>query len=180
MRAVTAAGFTSGPLPIESVESRNELPRASPSAIAGAGDSRSGPNLPYLAPYFLDFARRARAVTDVPLMLTGGFETREQAADAVASGAVDIVSLARAMVLNPRLAEIWFTEEGGDPEFPVFDTPPRGGVTAWYTMRLTALGENRENSFTLDPQSALRIYEERDAQRCIKWREKYSDQPGSG
>ena len=103
MRAVTAAGFTSGPLPIESVESTNELPRASPSAIAGAGDSRSGLNLPYLAPYFLDFTRRARAVTDVPLMLTGGFETREQAADAVARGAVDIVSLARAMVLNPRL-----------------------------------------------------------------------------
>jgi 2,4-dienoyl-CoA reductase-like NADH-dependent reductase (Old Yellow Enzyme family) len=125
-------------------------------------------------PYFLDFARRAKGVTDVPLMLTGGFERREQAADAVASGAVDMVSLARAMVLNPRLAEVWMTEEGGDPEFPIFDSPPRGGVTAWYTMRLTALGEDSEDTFTLDPRSALRVYEERDAQRCIKWREKFS------
>ena len=85
-------------------------------------------------------------------MLTGGFESREQAVDAVASGAADMVSLARAMVLNPRLAEVWLSEAANDPEFPVFDSPPRGGVTAWYTMRLTALGEDSEN--TLQAASA--------------------------
>ena len=128
-------------------------------------------------PYFLEFARRAKGVTDVPLMLTGGFERREQAVDAVASGAADMVSLARAMVLNPRVAKAWLSEAGGDPEFPVFDSPPRGGVTAWYTMRLTALGQDSENTFTLDPRSAMRIYDERDAQRCIKWREKFPATP---
>ena len=94
-----------------------------------------------------------------------------------ASGAADMVSLARTMVLNPRLTEAWLSEAGGDPEFPLFDSPPRGGVTAWYTMRLTALGEDSENTFTLDPQSAMRIYEDRDAQRCIKWREKFPAMP---
>ncbi len=34
-------------------------------------------------------------------------------------------------------------------------------------MRLTALGEDRENAFSLDLPSAFRIYEERDAKRCI-------------
>jgi len=125
-------------------------------------------------PYFLEFARRAKGVTQVPLMLTGGFVKREQAIDAIVSGAVDMVSLARAMVLNPRLAEVWLTAEGGDPEFPIFDSPPRGGVTAWYTMLITALGEDSEDTFTLDPHSALRIFEERDAQRCTKWQEKFS------
>ena len=124
-------------------------------------------------PYFLEFARRAKGITDVPLMLTGGFQRREQAVDAVNSGAVDIVGLARAMVLNPRLAEVWLTVEGGDPEFPIFQSPPRGGVTAWYTMRITALGEDRENTFTLEPQCALRVYDERDAKRCSRWREKF-------
>ncbi len=131
------------------------------------------------APYFLEFARRAKGVTDIPLMLTGGFTKREQAVDAVAGGAADMVSLARAMVLNPRLAEAWLCEAGGDPEFPVFDSPPRGGVTAWYTMRLTALGEDKESAFTLDPQSAIRIYEDRDAQRCIKWKEKFPAIPAA-
>ena len=128
-------------------------------------------------PYFLDFARRAKAVTDVPLMATGGFKRRAQAADAVASGTVDMVGLARAMVLDPRLPEAWLTEEGGDPDFPRFEAAPPGGITAWYTMRLTALGEDSEKTFTLDLPSALRIYEDRDAQRCITWREKFPATP---
>ena len=143
------------------------------------GAEASSDRAPDGEPYFLKFARRAKGVTDVPLMLTGGFKRREQAVDAVVSGAVDMVSSARAMVLNPRLAEVWLTEEGGDPEFPVFDSPPRGGVTAWYTMRITALAEDREKAFLLDPPSALRAYEKRDAERCVKWREKFSHLPES-
>ena len=137
-----------------------------PGAKASSDDSSS-------KPYFLDFARRAKEVTKVPLMSTGGFKTRTQAADAVASGAVDMVGLARAMVLNPRLAETWLTEEGGDPEFPTFDSNPPGGITAWYTMRLTAVGEEQEDSFQPDLPTAIRMYENRDAQRCIQWRKKF-------
>lgn len=125
-------------------------------------------------PYFLDFARRARALTRVPLMVTGGFKRREQALEAVASGAVDVVGLARAFILEPRLGEVWLSKEGGDPEFPQFASAPPGGVTAWYTMRLTAMGEDREHAFALDLPSAIRQYEERDAQRCIRWRETFS------
>ncbi len=136
-----------------------------PGAKASSDSSVEGP-------YFLDFARLAKGVTNVPLVVTGGFKRREQAVDAVASGAADMVGIARAMVLVPRLAEIWLTEEGGDPDFPKFESPPSGGITAWYTMRLTALGEDRENAFTLDLPSAICIYEERDALRCIKWRKR--------
>jgi 2,4-dienoyl-CoA reductase-like NADH-dependent reductase (Old Yellow Enzyme family) len=138
-----------------------------PGAKASSDSSSHGP-------YFLDFARRAKGVTKVPLMATGGFKKRQQALDAVASGAVDMVGLARAMVLNPQLAEVWLTEEGSDPEFPKFDSNPPGGVTAWYTMRLTALAEDQEENFRLDLPDAIRIYEDRDALRCIKWSEKYS------
>lgn len=38
-------------------------------------------------PYFLDFARRARGVTRIPVVLTGGFKRREQAVAALESGA---------------------------------------------------------------------------------------------
>ncbi len=142
-----------------------------PGAKASSEGSSDG------GPYFLEFARRARGVTDVPLMLTGGFRRREQAVDAVASGDVDMVSLARAMVLDTRLPQVWLTEEGGDPDFPIFESPPRGGVTAWYTMRLTALGQDEENTFAMEPRRALSVYEERDAQRCIRWRRKFSHPP---
>ncbi len=140
-----------------------------PGAKASSESSSRGP-------YFLDFARLARGVTNVPLMVTGGFKKREQAVDALSSGVVDMVGLGRAMALNPRLADTWLSEGGGDPDFPKFESAPPGGVTAWYTMRLKALGEDRESAFKLDLPSAIRIYEERDAQRCIKWRKKFSHQ----
>ncbi len=138
----------------------------------GAPSSSDGTSLS--GPYFVGFARRAKAVTAIPVMATGGFETREQARDAVEKGHVDAVSLARAMVLNPMLAHAWLSDEGGDPAFPRFDGPPRGGVTAWYTMRLTALGEDDESRFDLSAASALAAYEARDTQRCARWRKRFS------
>ncbi|MGD1869333.1 MAG: oxidoreductase [Neomegalonema sp.] len=130
------------------------------------GTSSSGP-------YFIEFARRAQDVTSIPIMLTGGFETRGQAVKALKEGAADAISLARAMVLHPSLANVWLSDVGGDPEFPVFDSPPRGGVTAWYSMRLTALGEETEAQFELSPAAALEAYELRDAARCERWRKRF-------
>lgn len=135
------------------------------------GAAASSDGMSTSGPYFIDFARRARQVTSTPIMLTGGFETRDQAVQALRSGSVDAIGLARAMVLNPELANGWLTVAGGDPAFPVFEAPPRGGVTAWYSMRLTALGEDAEDLFTLSPAAALETYEARDAERCERWRE---------
>ena len=82
-----------------------------PGAKASSEGTSSGP-------YFLDFARRAKGVTTVPLIVTGGFKKRAQAIEAVTSGAADMVGVGRAMVLNPRLAATWLSEEGSDPDFP--------------------------------------------------------------
>lgn len=126
------------------------------------------------APYFVNFARQAKAATKVPVLVTGGFKTLDQAVDAVASGAADKVGLARAMVLNPNIANDWLSKKGGDPTFSKFDSNLEGVITAWYTMRLTALADDGEHQFDLDLATAMRMYEERDAQRCLKWREKFS------
>ena len=88
-------------------------------------------------PYFIEFAKRARTVTTKPLMLTGGFKTRSQVEEAVASGAVDVVGLARALVLEPSLPDLWKENQRPEPVFPRFSETPEGGVTAWYTMRIT-------------------------------------------
>ena len=137
------------------------MPYFGPGAAASS-DSTSGSG-----PYFLDFARRAKTATAIPVMATGGFKTRQQAVDAVRSGAVDMVSVGRAMALNPHLARDWLSAAGGDPAFPRFDSTPPGGVTAWYTMRLTALAEGNEDEFSLDLESAMSLYEVRDAGRAV-------------
>lgn len=123
--------------------------------------------------YFLNFAKQARQTTNIPLMLTGGIKTKEEALSILSSGAADLIGLARAMVLEPSLPNHWLNDKDMNPEFPIFNSPPTGGITAWYTMRLKALSENAEDTFNMDLESAIRLYEERDKIRTLKWKKHF-------
>ena len=125
-------------------------------------------------PYFLEFAKRARTATTKPLMLTGGFKTRTQAVDAIANGAVDIVGIARALVLEPSLPDLWKADQKPEPVFPRFADAPEGGITAWYTMRLTEIGADKETPVFGDLGHAIRDYEERDKARTEVWLRHFS------
>jgi len=128
-------------------------------------------------PYFIGFAKRARAVTTRPLMLTGGFKTRGQAEDAVAGGAVDIVGLARALVLEPALARLWKEDQKPEPDFPRFSDAPEGGITAWYTMRLAEIGADRETPVFGDLGQAIQDYAARDKARTEIWLRHFAKVP---
>jgi 2,4-dienoyl-CoA reductase-like NADH-dependent reductase (Old Yellow Enzyme family) len=138
-----------------------------PNAKSGS-DSRSAKG-----PYFESFAHAAKAITSKPIMLTGGFRNREQAVSSLSNGAADLIGLARALVLDPGLPNKWMSEPGNDPDFPIFKETPSGGVTAWYSMRLRAIGENREPAFDLDAVQALREYEAIDEARICRWLERF-------
>ena len=129
-------------------------------------------------PYFIEFAKRARAVTTKPLMLTGGFKTRAQAEGAVASGAADVVGLARALVLEPALANLWMAGQKPAPVFPRFSDAPEGGITAWYTMRLTEIGADRETPDVSDLGQAIRDYDARDEIRTQLWLRHFANDAG--
>lgn len=135
---------------------------------ASSSDRRSS------GPYFVDFARRARTVTSKPLMLTGGFKTRQQASAVISDGNADFVGLARTLVLDPDMPTKWLGPDGGDPAFPDLASPPPGGVTAWYTMRLTAIAQNRETGFGPTSCAALEEYEQRDEGRIAAWNSRHA------
>ncbi|MGJ8597612.1 NADH:flavin oxidoreductase/NADH oxidase family protein [Sulfitobacter sp.] len=120
-------------------------------------------------PYFIEFAKRARRKTSKPLMLTGGFKTRAQAEDAVRSGVIDVVGLARALVLEPGLPNLWMADQTPEPVFPRFSDAPEGGITAWYTMRLTDIAADKETDDIGDLTQAIHKYEVRDAERTEIW-----------
>lgn len=126
-------------------------------------------------PYFLEFAKRARTVTTKPLMLTGGFKTRAQAEDAVASGAVDLVGLARALVLEPSLPDLWKADRKPEPTFPRFPDAPERGITVWYTMRLTEIGADKETPVFGDLGQAIRDYEARNKSRAKVWLQHFAN-----
>jgi 2,4-dienoyl-CoA reductase-like NADH-dependent reductase (Old Yellow Enzyme family) len=125
-------------------------------------------------PYFLDFAARARSRTSIPLMVTGGFKTLAQAEGAIADGKADIVGLARALVVDPELPLHWLSGERGGPQFPRFEAPPEGGVTAWYTMQITQHAKGAAALLPDDLTDAIEAYEDRDRARRKIWNSRFS------
>ncbi|MGF1700850.1 NADH:flavin oxidoreductase/NADH oxidase family protein [Photobacterium makurazakiensis] len=137
-----------------------------PGAESSSDSASSGP-------YFVNFAEKARHLTNIPLIVTGGFKTREQVVDTLHSGVVNLVGLGRALILRPELPNAWIKGEDITLDFPIFKSPPRGGVTAWYTMLLTAIGNNNEKNFDSALLSAIEVYEKRDKARVMKWLARY-------
>ena len=138
-----------------------------PGATAASDSSGGGP-------YFESFMALARQQTSKPLMLTGGFKTLGQVHTAISSGNMDAIGLARTLVLDPTLVQKWLAGHEGSPEFPQFSHPPSGGITAWYTMRLTQLGRDNESSSSPKLAKALQEYDDRDAARTVKWNQHFS------
>lgn len=125
-------------------------------------------------PYFLDFAECARSKTNKPLMVTGGFKTRQQAENAIAAGNADLVGLARALILDPDLPKKWQSSEECNPRFPRFDNPPEGGVTAWFTMQMTKIANAETPLVSAHLEEAIRTYENRDHERRTSWINRFS------
>jgi 2,4-dienoyl-CoA reductase-like NADH-dependent reductase (Old Yellow Enzyme family) len=50
--------------------------------------------------YFIDFAKKVRAISTIPLMITGGFRSFKGCNEALESGDLDIIGMARPFVTN--------------------------------------------------------------------------------
>ena len=100
--------------------------------------------------YFLEFAVKARAAVRVPLMLTGGFRTAEGMSQAIKSGAIDLVGLARHLAIEPDLPLSLL--QGKHPLHEI--RPITTGIKlvdrmgfmeiAWYTRQLHRMGLGKD------------------------------------
>ncbi len=96
--------------------------------------------------YFLAFAEKARQAVKVPLVVTGGFRSAEGMAQAIESGAVDLVGLARILAIEPDVPARLLA--GQQPRETV--RPIRTGIgmidkmgimeITWYTGQLKRIG----------------------------------------
>lgn len=68
--------------------------------------------------FFLEFAKAIRhKFSDVPLMVTGGFRTRQGMEAAVAEGGCDMVGIGRPAITNPSLpSNVIFNKEVSDDD----------------------------------------------------------------
>jgi 2,4-dienoyl-CoA reductase-like NADH-dependent reductase (Old Yellow Enzyme family) len=63
--------------------------------------------------YFMDFAQKIRSSVNVPLMLTGGFKSWAGMNEAIQSGDVDLIGLARLLAIEPDAPQSLL--QGRDP-----------------------------------------------------------------
>ena len=99
--------------------------------------------------YFLEFAETVRKRVDVPLMVTGGFRTESGMAAALASGATDLVGLARPLAVEPDFPKRIMAGE----TFTSSVRPIRTGIrmiddmalmeVSWYTRQLGRMGQGK-------------------------------------
>jgi len=100
--------------------------------------------------YFLEFAEKARVAVTVPLMVTGGFRTLRGMAEAVRSGAVDLVGLARPLAIEPDLpARLLAGEDARYEVRPIttgLNVIDRTGLmeVQWYTRQLHRIGDGAD------------------------------------
>ena len=108
--------------------------------------------------YFLDYAKSMRAVTKVPLMVTGGFRTRAGMDEALASGDLDVIGIARPMCIEtdlPRRLLDGSAEAGGRYEATI--DPPKAGL-AWFCLQLLRIGRGEEPDPAMDGPTAIALY----------------------
>ena len=96
-----------------------------------------------------------------------------EAEQAVASGTVDMIGLARALVIDPGLPKKWLSKCGEDPVFPRFSAVPPGGVTAWYTERLRQWGSVGVADEKASVEDALAHLERRKEANAILWKKRF-------
>jgi 2,4-dienoyl-CoA reductase-like NADH-dependent reductase (Old Yellow Enzyme family) len=91
--------------------------------------------------FFLDYARKARAEVDIPMMVTGGFRDRALMEHALATGALDVVGMARPFTNNPEIARDLIharTDRASDP--PVMPGLARLGGMSQAMMSVAQMG----------------------------------------
>ncbi len=113
--------------------------------------------------FFLDYAEKARAVSQVPLIITGGFRSEQAMNDALQSGHLDLVGVARPLALMPNLPKQiqngtyrTITTERIKTGCQVVDNKV-GAVLEmdWYMAQMALIGQGKQPNPELSPWKVL-------------------------
>lgn len=101
--------------------------------------------------YFLDYANKIRERVSIPLMVTGGFRSAKAMAEAVDSGATDIVGIARPLAVEPDLPKQILAGQSGVVSRV---TPRKTGIkvidemammeVSWFSRQLHRMGKGQD------------------------------------
>jgi 2,4-dienoyl-CoA reductase-like NADH-dependent reductase (Old Yellow Enzyme family) len=105
--------------------------------------------------YFLDYIKKARKITETPLLLTGGFRTAAIMEEAIASNDLDIVGIARPFAVFPNLVNDLFTKKQSNFSTDIQKTGVKGIDGSmniiWYEAQLKLIGTGKMPNPKLNP-----------------------------
>lgn len=114
--------------------------------------------------YFIDFTAKVRKVTNAPLMLTGGFRTVGGMKDALHSGDVDLIGLARSLAIEPELPQRLLQDQEGQHQVKPLITGVKfvdqSGLLEiqWYTRQIKRIGRGKNPVPNEHPKLVLFYY----------------------
>ncbi len=99
--------------------------------------------------YFLEYSEKVKAKISTPVMVTGGFRSAEGMAEAISSGAADLVGVAR-----PFAVDVEFAKHAlADPSYRSKVVPIKSGIKkldamaimeiSWYTLQLHRIAKGQ-------------------------------------
>lgn len=105
--------------------------------------------------YFLDFASKVRQLTQLPLMVTGGFRSYAFAEEALQNGELDVVGMARPFLTQPDKINDFL--QGRHSAFP--DPKIRTGIkmledsaeAGFYALQILRLGKGKQVKLDYSP-----------------------------
>jgi 2,4-dienoyl-CoA reductase-like NADH-dependent reductase (Old Yellow Enzyme family) len=134
--------------------------------------------------YFIEFAPRIReALTRAALMVTGGFRSRDVMNAAISDGKVDVVGLARPLLVEPEAAaelldgrsQLRSVENelrlgpgilSQQTPFPFLKAMNASASQAWYYEQMDRLGTGQEPAAPAKLLTTAWTYLRRDARKC--------------
>jgi 2,4-dienoyl-CoA reductase-like NADH-dependent reductase (Old Yellow Enzyme family) len=130
--------------------------------------------------YFVEYAKAIRPAATMPLMVTGGFRTREAMESALAEGALDVVGLARPLcgdtdcpgqLLRGEIDELPAYEKTlvlREEDVPDLGPAQRAmlqqhGQQGWFCVNIVRMGDGKEPDLEMGCVEAARAYDENEA-----------------
>ncbi len=113
--------------------------------------------------FFLDYAQKARAVSQVPLIITGGFRSQMAMEAALQSGHLDFIGMARPFALLPDLPQRmengrYHTVTTGRIQTGFAPLDKKAGAMLemeWYMAQMRRIGNGKQADARLSPWKVL-------------------------
>jgi len=133
--------------------------------------------------YFMEYAKRVKPITKIPLMMTGGFRTLDVMEEAVSSGDTDIIGLARPFcvdtdfcgrLLKGEISEVPMAEEkllldrakfGAGLDDREFNLVESYYQLSWLYLQLVRLGKGLDADWNMPLEAAAQMFEESEGER---------------